>query len=180
MFADILILGLLSSGPRHGYEIRQSVEARLGGLYQMTNSQLYPALRRFEEMGAVTREVVPQEGRPDRHLYRLTPVGLELLHDLIAEFPPDRAKREGEFYVRVAHFDRLTPPERLAVLRSRREVLLRRIRNVGRWVPEGGDGYLAALAALRSEMLDLERRHVDGWIEREGGTPEPPGEGSRA
>ncbi len=146
----------------------------------MTNSQLYPALRRFEGMGAVTREVVPQERRPDRHLYRLTAVGEDVLHDLVADFPAERAKRDGEFYVRVAQFARLTGPERLAVLRNRHAVLLRRMRTVERWgAGEGADVHLARLAALRTEMLDLERNHVARWIEQEGGQADPPPQGDR-
>jgi DNA-binding PadR family transcriptional regulator len=34
----------------------------------LNNNVLYPALKQFEELGAVVREVVPQEGKPNRHI----------------------------------------------------------------------------------------------------------------
>jgi len=172
LFTDILILGLLRRGPRHGYEIKQAVEATLGGLYQMNNSQLYPALATFQEMGAITREVVQQQGRPDKHLYHLTSLGSEILHDLVVDFPPDRARREAEFYVRVAYFDLLLPAERLAILRQRLDILHRRLQNVASWRAGGADGYMSGLVGMRTAMLDLERRQVEAWIGRESETAE--------
>ncbi|MFD1676537.1 hypothetical protein [Alicyclobacillus fodiniaquatilis] len=98
--------------------------------YQMTNSKRYPSLKRFEEMGVVEREVIRQEGKPDKHLYHFTSVGQEILHDLITDFQEDKARREGEFYVRVTCFPLLTVEERLAILRSRMAVLSKRRANV--------------------------------------------------
>ena len=57
MYVEILILAHLSRQPAHGYEIKRSVEQSLGEAYAINNNQLYPTLRRFEEMGAITREV---------------------------------------------------------------------------------------------------------------------------
>lgn len=49
------------------------MERVLGGTL-VTSRPLYPPLKRFEEMGAVTREVIPQVGKPNRHQDRLTPL----------------------------------------------------------------------------------------------------------
>jgi DNA-binding PadR family transcriptional regulator len=37
--------------------------------FVLHNNSLYPALRRFEEAGAVTKTAEPQEGRPSRLVY---------------------------------------------------------------------------------------------------------------
>ncbi len=51
-YVEILILRRLRSGPAHGYELRKRVEQTTG--FVLHNNSLYPALRRFEEAGAVT------------------------------------------------------------------------------------------------------------------------------
>ncbi len=120
-YVDLLILRHLFRGPAHGYEIRKRVESTTGIV--LHNNALYPALRRFEEAGAVTKTAEPQEGRPPRHVYELTGVGRELLHDLLAELPPDQARDDVEFMSRLGQFGLLTPAERNAVLDARDQAL---------------------------------------------------------
>ena len=55
------------------------------------NNSLYPALRRFEDAGAITRTAHEQHGRPAKLVYELTDVGQGLLHDLRADLPVDAA-----------------------------------------------------------------------------------------
>lgn len=171
LFSGILILGVLQRGPRHGYQIRQHVDKVFGGLYPMTNSQLYPALAKFQEMGAITRQVVPQEGRPEKHLYHLTSIGSDVLHALIVDFPAETARRETEFYVRIAHFQLLTSAERLLILQRRNDILRQRVERIGGWPREGAGGYVGELGRLRAAALDLERRQIEAWMARESGHP---------
>jgi DNA-binding PadR family transcriptional regulator len=123
MYVDILILAILTSRPYHGYEIKKSVQQVAGWAVTLNNGQLYPALKRFEEMGAIQRQVERKEGRPDRHIYHLTGLGHELLRDLLVEFPPEVARLQTEFLVRVSMFDLLEPQERLEILAARRTEL---------------------------------------------------------
>lgn len=176
MFTDIMILARLGKGPKHGYEIKQSIDSVLGGMYQMSNSNLYPSLKKFEEMGAIERTVIRQEGKPDKHLYQLTAVGWEILHELIIDFPEDKARRDGEFYVRVTCFPLLTVEERRAILRSRWVVLSKRRANVELW-GTNDDGisqrYVKAVSSLRQNLFDVEMRAVEQWIADEGDDLDP-------
>ncbi len=61
MHSEIVILAMLRQGPRHGYEIKKDIERALGGTVPLNNKTLYLALKRFEERGAVTRQVIPQD-----------------------------------------------------------------------------------------------------------------------
>ncbi len=88
MLADMLILAALLSRPMHGYEIKKTYDQALGGLVTLHHNQLYPALRRFEAMGAVSCEALEQPGKPDRHIYRLTDLGLSELREMLRDFPP--------------------------------------------------------------------------------------------
>lgn len=123
MYVDILILATLMGQPRHGYEIKRQVQGIIGHLVNLNNNQLYPALRRFEEMGAVTREVVHTPGKPDKHVYHMTDRGAELLQDLLRDFPLEQARDDIGFQVRVSFFHLLEPEERLAILSTRETAL---------------------------------------------------------
>jgi DNA-binding PadR family transcriptional regulator len=87
MVLEILILSSLRKGPMHGYELKRQVQrptfTRLG------NSSLYPALRRFEQSGALTQHVEEQDGKPSRKVYTITEDGLAEFHELIATLPPN-------------------------------------------------------------------------------------------
>lgn len=139
VWTDVLLLSKLANGPRHGYELRKQIEESTGRT--LSNNSLYPALRRFAEAGAVTRTAEPQEGRPPRHVYTITDVGRELLHDLLADLPPELAGDPAEFLARLAGFGRLTPEERLRVLDARE----------------------AAVAAQRDRLAKLGSGQPDPW-----------------
>ena len=126
-YSDILILVLLSNKPMHGYEIKKRVEQVLGGSVSLNNKVLYPALKRFEEMKAVEREVVRQEGKPDRHIYRITDHGLELMQMLLQNCSAEILRNSAEFLVRVSLFALIEPEARLEVLRTRAEIVSKKI-----------------------------------------------------
>ena len=116
-YIEILILRRLRGGPAHGYELRKRVEETTG--FVLHNNSLYPALRRFEEAGAVTKTAEPQEGRPPRLVYTLTDVGHDLLQDMLADLPAEQAGQPEEFLARLGQFTLLNPAERARVLASR-------------------------------------------------------------
>ncbi len=124
-YIEIVILRRLRSGPAHGYELRKRVEETTG--FVLHNNSLYPALRRFEEAGAVTKTAEPQPGRPPRLVYTLTGVGDELLHDMVADLPAEQAAEPAEFLARLGQFSFLNPAERAAVLASRTQAVHRQL-----------------------------------------------------
>jgi DNA-binding PadR family transcriptional regulator len=121
MYLDIVILSHLQRGPVHGYELKREVSQTTA--YALHNNTLYPALRRFEEAGAVTKTAETLPGRPPRHVYEITDLGRELLHDMLADLTPEQAADEPEFLTRLGQFAQLTPDERRRVLTARAECL---------------------------------------------------------
>jgi len=121
VYLDIVILSHLQRGPVHGYELKRNVSSTTA--YALHNNTLYPALRRFEEAGAVTKTAEQQDGKPPRHVYALTDLGRELLHDMLAELPPELAGDEPEFLTRLGQFEHLTGAERRHVLEARAAAL---------------------------------------------------------
>ncbi|WP_158274472.1 PadR family transcriptional regulator [Cellulomonas sp. WB94] len=114
---DILVLAVLRNGPAHGYELKRRVERPT--LRPLSNNSLYPLLRRFEESGAVTKEVQTTEGRPARNTYAITAQGHVLFHQLITTLAPDQAARDEDFLVRVGFFAEMSADERAGLLAAR-------------------------------------------------------------
>ena len=140
-YIEIIILRRLHGGPCHGYELRKRVEETTG--VRLHNNSLYPALKRFEEAGAVTKTSEVSEGRPPRLVYTLTDTGRELLHDMLADLPPEQAADDTEFLARLGQFSLITPAERAVVLANR---------------TAGVRGRLAHLRAMRDMALSRDER----------------------
>jgi DNA-binding PadR family transcriptional regulator len=167
-YVDILILRHLRKTPAHGYELRKRVEATTG--FVLHNNSLYPALRRFEEAGAVTKTAHQQQGRPPRHVYEITGVGLELLHDMLAELPADAAGDETEFLSRLGQFSLLTPAERLAVLDVRDAAVLARLQHLaGLTEPARADQWGGLVTAELVRRCEAERAWLAGLRTRAAG-----------
>lgn len=174
-YVDILILRNLVARPAHGYEIKKSVERVMGGAFAVNNNVLYPALKRFEGMGAVEKEVVRQEGKPDRHVYRATELGEEVLGELLREFPPEVAQHDAEFQVRVAFFSMLEPEERRKILETRRrflEGLLSHLKAVGPRTEDGEhDDYATEVVEFQRSAVEHELAWISGLGEGLEGKP---------
>jgi DNA-binding PadR family transcriptional regulator len=129
MWIEVLLLSKLAQGPLHGYELRKEVEASTG--HTLSNNSLYPTLRRFVDAGAVTRSAEEQEAKPPRHVYTITDVGRELLHDIVADFPDDLALHESEFLTRVGNFGWLRGHEQRRVLDVRDRAVAAKLDRLG-------------------------------------------------
>ena len=121
------MLRVLADQERHGYEIKKQVERILGGR-SINNNVLYPALRRFEDQGAIQRVAAQADpGRPPRNVYRLTDTGHDLLRAMICDADPALLADDNEFQTRVAFFADLGADDRLRILRVRRGLVEARV-----------------------------------------------------
>jgi len=167
---------MLHQGPRHGYEIKKDVERALGGMVPLNNKTLYLTLKRFEEMGAVTRQVIQQEGRPNRHLYELTERGSEVLQTLLRDFGEDAAGSDAEFFTRVSFFDFLEVEARKAILRARLAYLqrgLEYLNNLQQIAEEGEEcakivptlSHAERVLAFHTKRIRDEYEWIAAWLE---------------
>jgi PadR family transcriptional regulator PadR len=77
--AELLILTLVETRPRHGYEISKLIEARSGGVLRFNVASLYPLLYRLEKRGWVKGRWIEKAGQRRRRFYRLTVEGKQVL-----------------------------------------------------------------------------------------------------
>src|SRR6266567_1051182 len=69
------LLGLLSLGSMSGYDIRRLIPRSIGHFWSESYGQIYPGLKRLAVVGLVEKKTQRQKGKPDRHVYSLTPEG---------------------------------------------------------------------------------------------------------
>jgi len=79
--AELLILSLLESRPRHGYEISQLIEQRSDGTLKFNVASLYPLLYRLEKRGWIAGQWVEKAGQRRRRYYKLTTAGKAMLKE---------------------------------------------------------------------------------------------------
>ena len=73
------ILGLISNGDKTGYEIMTVFRDSLNHFWTAQTSQIYRELQTMEKSGWITQTHVAQAGRPDKHVFSITPAGHEEL-----------------------------------------------------------------------------------------------------
>ena len=77
--ATLLILSLVESRARHGYEIAKLIETRSQGTLSFQVASLYPLLYRLEARGWIQGRWVENAGQRRRRYYRLTGAGRKVL-----------------------------------------------------------------------------------------------------
>ena len=99
--AELLILSLVETRPRHGYEISKLIDARSDGVLKFNVASLYPLLYRLETRGWIQGRWVEKAGQRRRRYYKLTREGRRVL----------AAQRSG-WEAFVAAINRITGAER--------------------------------------------------------------------
>src|SRR5262245_30985662 len=77
--AELLILSLVETRSRHGYEISKLIEQRSNGRVRFKVASLYPLLYRLEERGWIAGRWIEKAGERRRRFYRLTAEGRRVL-----------------------------------------------------------------------------------------------------
>jgi DNA-binding PadR family transcriptional regulator len=107
-----ICLGILTRGSATGYEIKKLFD---GDSYQhfveASFGSIYPALNRMTDEGLVSVREEPQEKRPDRKVYSITPAGRRaFVASLLKPLPEDRHRSPFVFAMLFAD---LLPPDRV-------------------------------------------------------------------
>lgn len=130
---DHTVLGVLSDGPVHGYELRKRLTAILGPFRALSFGSLYPCLHRLTDAGLIEQidtvdrdDIVGVSTKRARIVYSLTPEGKETFAAWVADSGPDAWEDEA-FAARLAFFSRTEAAVRLRILEGRRTRLEERL-----------------------------------------------------
>jgi PadR family transcriptional regulator AphA len=113
-----VLLGMLSLGPRSGYDIKQVVDRSTRFFWAASYGQIYPELRRLEEEGLIQGEDAPSGGR-SRRVYKLTKAGREALREWLFG-PTVTIEYRDESLLRLFFADSLPREEALLLLEGRK------------------------------------------------------------
>ncbi|MGB3515586.1 MAG: PadR family transcriptional regulator [Elainellaceae cyanobacterium] len=94
------ILASLVHQPTTGYELVKDFNERIACYWQASQQQIYRELSRMEEQGWIEGERVIQSDRPNKKLYRVTELGLNVLKDWLVQ-PSNPAAIREELLVKV-------------------------------------------------------------------------------
>jgi DNA-binding PadR family transcriptional regulator len=190
---ETAVLGLLSSSPLHGYELRKRLSLLLGPFRAFSYGTLYPALRSLQERGLIAttdpapggtagprgagrrnahlEPAPPLAGRRGRIVYELTAEGKEHLQTVLSSSGP-AAWEDENFDVRFALFAQTDADTRLRILEGRRTRLtekLEAIKESAARTRKQLDEYTLELQRHGLEQVEREVRWLDGLITQERG-----------
>jgi PadR family transcriptional regulator, regulatory protein PadR len=83
---ETLILAILQSEPKHGYQIAVAIEERSGGYFGFRHGTLYPILHHLEKEGLIDGNWDEGGSRRRKKEYRLTAAGRESLRERLASW----------------------------------------------------------------------------------------------
>jgi DNA-binding PadR family transcriptional regulator len=95
MALEHAILVSLTERAGSGYELARRFDRSIGYFWPATHQQIYRVLRRMDEAGWLVHTEVPQEGRPDKKVYRVSAEGRVELSRWLAEPEDPAVLREG-------------------------------------------------------------------------------------
>lgn len=82
---ELLFLGLLLEGPKHGYEIKRMIEEELFPFIGLQIKSIYYPLKKMERLGLVNKDVGREGKWPEKFVYSITPKGREIFDHLVTE-----------------------------------------------------------------------------------------------
>ena len=82
---ELLFLGLLKDGPKHGYEIKRLIEEELFPLVGVKIKSIYYPLKKMEKLGIVQKDVGREGKWPEKFVYSLTPKGEKIFDHMVTE-----------------------------------------------------------------------------------------------
>ncbi|MCK7624773.1 PadR family transcriptional regulator [Streptomyces sp. RS10V-4] len=159
------LLALLVSGPAHGYELKQALEALLGAAYPRPNiGQVYVTLGRLEKAGLIVGEDVEQPGRPNKRTYRITAAGREAVAAWYEEAAAEPRVLRDEFFMKLALAEHAGATDRTVLIRKQRRRYLSRMRELTRLAAAADRDNRIAHLLVEGAMLHLQADLE--WLER--------------
>jgi PadR family transcriptional regulator, regulatory protein AphA len=156
-----VILGMLSLGTQTGYDIKQFVDKSTRHFWAASYGQIYPELKRLEELGLVVGRSQPTGGRA-RVVYELTEAGHEALVTWLSSDEELLYELRDEGMLKLFFSEAL--PERrienIRAMRARQERKLAQLRAIEPHASQGPEGpYMTLQLGIESTQ-----RFID-WCE---------------
>lgn len=157
---EYAVLGLLASGPKHGYELKRELERELRPIWRIATSRLYLALSRLENSGLIRGEPQITSGRA-RRIYHLTPLGEERLREWLKTPVPSLRDLRVEFLAKLHFLLKLAPREIPPLI----DAEIRAMRDLAERIRDEDQGDRAMLEWVKDFRLG-QIEAAQEWLER--------------
>ncbi len=119
MDVKAVCLGMLTDGEASGYDLKKQFESTFGHFFAAGYGSIYPALASLASEGYVDCREVPQEGKPDRKVYRITDAGRTRLLEALEK--PDPSHKVRSEFLAMMYFAHLMTREQIDTIISHRK-----------------------------------------------------------
>lgn len=159
----LIILGILKSGPRHGYDIKKIIKTDLAVFSSLENKSIYYPLKVMEAKGLIKRKIVQAPGRLFRYVYSITARGEKDFLSLAKEALLSQKRPFIDIDIPLYFLPYLEKKEVLARLRLRKRFL----EKVKRWLAanleakEKFPAHQKLLLRHHANLLAAEERFVE-------------------
>lgn len=85
MLQDLLFLGLLKDGAKHGYQIKKRIHDVINNFANVETKSIYYPLQKLEKEGFIVKHVGREGNRPERYVYELSDKGRKRFLELLDE-----------------------------------------------------------------------------------------------
>jgi len=82
---ELLFLGLLKDGPKHGYEIKRLIEEEMFPFVGLKIKSIYYPLKKMEKLGLIKKDVGREGKWPEKFVYSLTSKGEKIFDHMITD-----------------------------------------------------------------------------------------------
>jgi len=158
------LLALIAERARHGYDLKSAFEQAMAGTWPVNIGQIYTTLGRLERDELVESEVVEQDTRPDRKVYRITEKGEKELDRWLSEPIEIGPPLRDDVYVKYYASTLVRPREHPMFLEDSRRSLQAALAAVERQrasMPNAADA-----SALLLDAVSFQVQATLRWIDR--------------
>ncbi|HKP08580.1 MAG TPA: PadR family transcriptional regulator [Microbacterium sp.] len=151
------LLAILRVGPLSGYDLQKQFHQSVGHVWHAPDSQIYPELRKMEELGLIEGEEQTRGERGTRRMYHVTDAGEQAFAEWMSS-PLDYQRVRDPAHLRAAYLEATTPEAARTFL----------ARHIAQWEGELAqwEGELERIDAVANPML-VRRLAVTADADRE-------------
>jgi DNA-binding PadR family transcriptional regulator len=164
---ELILLGLLKEGPKHGYEIKKHIKKIFSLLAGVELKSIYYPLGVLEKNGLVIKRANKEGKRPERFVYALTLQGekrfIELLNKSFLDFKRPRFSLDLSLYF-LPFIDSEVAKRRLRARMIVLEGIIRGLRQMIRAVSKEEPLSLVRILEHNLQMVETESKFLSSLI----------------
>lgn len=164
---ELLLLGLLKEGPRHGYDIKTKIKQILSLFAGVELKSIYYPLRILEKRGLVAKRALKPGKRPERLVYALTPKGQARFNELLNKSLLNLKRPQFSLDLSLYFLHYLKPGTASRRLRARLHMLHKislGLEQMAQASPEDKTVSLSRILEHNSRLLEAESRFISQLI----------------